>query len=535
MGKYDFGYIIDEGSTNAWARDMIPPKSKVLELGSSMGYLTKSLAEKGCCVDIVELDEESGCKAQIYAENALIGPSVGDIEKLIWTKKFRQQTYDAVVILDVLEHLRNPEEVLQEASKMLNPMGKLYISVPNIAHNAIILNLINNKWEYTPLGLLDDTHIHFFTYNSLVKIFRRLGLKIEYQGAIQKAVGDIEINNSYEDVSMEIAEGLKLREYPDAYQFLFSLSLQDDDKFPVKMKLTNLPATSQGIEFYYQYPGEEILSETLHKEYYQGTKFAAPISVPSRKNVFPEKMMISFPMHNVIIKSFVAKNAYTGEILDDWYSNGLNVTDVEMLFNKNNHQIILTLPAGLDKIYLEWELLFWNSKTIDYLEEYMQKVCNEKLELQKAVQSDMVKLNTVLEAERNKSKQLGIFLEESREKESKLDQVLQAERAKSELLQSFLNESREKENKLNQVLQEERVKSSSLETFLHEEQKKNVESGAILEELKATILQLRAEQENERTLWGEKEDKMKRLLERIRQPKVWHIYKKIFGIHDDEV
>ena len=222
-------------------------------------------------------------------------------------------------------------------------------------------------------------------------------------------------------------------------------------------------------------------------------------------------------------------------IRDSWYSNGLNVTDVEMLFNKNNHQIILTLPAGLDKIYLEWELLFWNSKTIDYLEEYMQKVCNEKLELQKAVQSDMVKLNTVLEAERNKSKQLGIFLEESREKESKLDQVLQAERAKSELLQSFLSESREKENKLNQVLQAERVKSSSLETFLHEEQKKNVESGAILEELKATILQLRAEQENERTLWGEKEDKMKRLLERIRQPKAWHIYKKIFGIHDDEV
>lgn len=221
MSKYDFGYELEEGSTNQWAFNIIEPNTRVLELGASIGNLTKHLhEEKSCVVDIVEIDEEAGKKASKFAKISLLGSVDGDLENENWYKKLLSEKYQYIVILDVLEHLRNPRRVLERVQSLLTEEGKVVLSVPNIAHNSIIVNLWNNKFEYTEYGLLDKTHVHFFTFNSLAEMLNDAHLYIELEDAIYKDLGESEIQNGYQEVPQGIEYFLKTRKYAEIYQYL---------------------------------------------------------------------------------------------------------------------------------------------------------------------------------------------------------------------------------------------------------------------------------------------------------------------------
>ena len=79
MGHYNFGFKIMDGTTMSWAENRILPNSTVLEIGPAIGCLTKALHEKGCQVDIIEIDPEAGASASRFSRQALIGPQNGDI------------------------------------------------------------------------------------------------------------------------------------------------------------------------------------------------------------------------------------------------------------------------------------------------------------------------------------------------------------------------------------------------------------------------------------------------------------------------
>ena len=86
-----------------------------------------------------------------------------------WYDCIEGKRYDYIVILDVLEHLRNPQGVLNKVRECLQINGKILLSVPNLAHNAVLLKLLNDDFPYTELGLLDNTHVHFFLIKRCVK------------------------------------------------------------------------------------------------------------------------------------------------------------------------------------------------------------------------------------------------------------------------------------------------------------------------------------------------------------------------------
>ena len=230
MSKYDFGYNIEENRTNRWAFENVEVNSRVLELGPAGGTLTKSLYEKKKChIDIVELDEQDGKLAAQYAEKAVVGTN-GNLNLDYWYEVFSENRYDYIVALDVLEHLANPEHTLRKASKLLKPTGKILLSVPNVAHNAVIIELLQNRFTYGRLGLLDNTHIHFFAYESICQMLKNVGLYINKQEAVLKCVSDTELPSRYEDLGAELGHLLKQRKYGEVYQYLLELSFNSEQK-----------------------------------------------------------------------------------------------------------------------------------------------------------------------------------------------------------------------------------------------------------------------------------------------------------------
>lgn len=223
MGKYNQIIDIEAHSSVSHILKNIQPYSIVLEFGSSSGYMTKYMKEVlSCQVDIIEISQEDGLEASQYANQALIGLIEGDIEKYMWVD-WVDYKFDYIVFSDVLEHLNNPWQVLKIASSLLKETGSVIISVPNISHNSVIVDLINNKFDYRDLGLLDNTHLRFFTRSSLLKMVEGTGLYVEKEMNTYCAVEDTEFKNTLEDVPNEVAEVLKQRDDGILYQFVWKL------------------------------------------------------------------------------------------------------------------------------------------------------------------------------------------------------------------------------------------------------------------------------------------------------------------------
>lgn len=148
-------------------------RGEVLEIGSSTGYMTKRFVKKGCAVDVVEMDEMAVGKVTKIARQTFIG-SVED-EKLQQGIRIK---YDFIVCADVLEHLVNPEKVLIFLQTRLKKMGQILISIPNVAFWNMRLELLKGRFEYQQSGLLDKTHLRFYTYHSFLKLLKICGFKI---------------------------------------------------------------------------------------------------------------------------------------------------------------------------------------------------------------------------------------------------------------------------------------------------------------------------------------------------------------------
>lgn len=261
MNKYNFGYELQENSTTQWAFNKVKKNSKVLELGPANGNLTKHLKEQmNCIVDIIEISNETGILASQFARKAFIGTEAGNIENYHWYEALKNEKYDYIIILDVLEHLLQPNEVLKRLRELLKEDGSILISIPNIAHNSIIIDLINNRFNYNELGLLDNTHLKFFTYETLNKLFDNIGMVAVDKDYILLGVGENEIKNSYAEVEQSIAYYLRQRYMADVYQFTFEF--KDSNKYKEgEFKYRCADITKNRVNIYVKEQGDNEFSE----------------------------------------------------------------------------------------------------------------------------------------------------------------------------------------------------------------------------------------------------------------------------------
>lgn len=164
--------ISDSNDSHALICKNIKGKSTVLDIGCSQGLIGKYLKEElDCKVYGIEIDEkaaEYARKTNCYEEVFSFNISIENEKKYIDFFK-RKQKYDYIIFADVLEHLIYPADVLINFSKLLNRNGYIIVSLPNIAHYDIINGLLNETFNYSDMGLLDCTHIRFFTKYSFAQ------------------------------------------------------------------------------------------------------------------------------------------------------------------------------------------------------------------------------------------------------------------------------------------------------------------------------------------------------------------------------
>ncbi len=142
--------------------------STVLDVGCGSGYLGDYLKnKKNCDVYGLDIDEEALKKADkrnVYS--ALFKINLENIENLEISLKNFEQKFDYIILADVLEHLKNINQVILTIWPLLKKDGSMLISIPNINHIDIVLNLIKGNFNYSLFGILDNTHLRFFTQKS---------------------------------------------------------------------------------------------------------------------------------------------------------------------------------------------------------------------------------------------------------------------------------------------------------------------------------------------------------------------------------
>lgn len=189
----------------------IEKKKDVLDIGCKGGELGYDAVKKGCRVTGVEKDKNFAMKAKEIYHRVITGDIEDDLVKNQLTDE-----YDYILLADILEHLCYPEKLLLWLRNILKRNGRILISIPNIAHWSIRSNLLYGKFQYQKKGIMDKTHLRFFTNESFQKILNQSNFDILSQDFIYaKSPLDEEYN---ENKKWEI---IKSQKELFALQFLY--------------------------------------------------------------------------------------------------------------------------------------------------------------------------------------------------------------------------------------------------------------------------------------------------------------------------
>ncbi len=221
--KWDMNYFNKFPNINllSYITNDVSEKINVLEIGCDCGVNLLYIKNKYPNASLygMEINETAGKIASNIAEVHIGNVEVDEI-------KFKDEIeFDYIIFGDVLEHLRNPQMVLKRCKKVLNKNGKILACIPNLMHWSVMYNLINGDFTYTDMGLLDRTHIHFFTLNEIVKMFDDEGYIIQnmtYTGKEQKE--NVQVRNFVSklmDITVNATEDMFF-----AFQYILSATLR---------------------------------------------------------------------------------------------------------------------------------------------------------------------------------------------------------------------------------------------------------------------------------------------------------------------
>lgn len=174
LDKYYLNSIVRKDLIN-----LMPEKvSTVLEVGCGIGKTGKAIVErKKATVVGIDISEEAIAYAKTL--NCYQKLLVCNLDKFPVPQEIEQETFDCILYPDVLEHLRNPWDLLRSHVQILNNNGYMIASIPNIRHYYIIKSLLfKGQWIYQDMGIMDRSHMRFFTKKTMLDLFKIDGLEI---------------------------------------------------------------------------------------------------------------------------------------------------------------------------------------------------------------------------------------------------------------------------------------------------------------------------------------------------------------------
>ncbi len=169
--RYD-GQVLDPDEVTGIFASLISTGNRVLDVGCGTGSITKILADT-CKIDIigVEPDPTRAARAISRGLKVHVGSLNAELVRMMGL-------FDVVLFADVLEHLANPQPMLLTARDALRPHGSIIISVPNVAHWSVRVDVIRGRFQHQPTGIMDATHLRWFTTASAKSLLASVGFKV---------------------------------------------------------------------------------------------------------------------------------------------------------------------------------------------------------------------------------------------------------------------------------------------------------------------------------------------------------------------
>jgi methionine biosynthesis protein MetW len=237
MSKYSAQEVPLEDGNSATTKivGLIPTGARVLDVGCSAGYLGEALKErKQARVWGIELDETDAAKAR---ERGFEEVFTADLDQFAWDDLDGYE-FDAIVFADVLEHLKRPGDAIRGATRHLAPDGIVIASIPNIAHLSIRVELMEGGFAYEKLGLLDDTHLKYFTKKTIEDMLGAAGLSIKRLDATVYDLPEDQITERLRAVGLEATPRFWERmngEEARAYQYVVVAGKSSSAAKPVEL------------------------------------------------------------------------------------------------------------------------------------------------------------------------------------------------------------------------------------------------------------------------------------------------------------
>ena len=174
--RYDREIKLDANDPLARFAQRLPPGASILDLGCGpgvLGRLTASLKKPGT-FDAVEGDPEAVAMARGFYRDII----AADLQNADLASLFPGRKYDFIVLADVIEHLEAPGRLLRRLPALLQPQGRLLISLPHIGYAGLVAELLAGQFAYRPHGLVDRTHLRFFTRASAARLLALNGFAV---------------------------------------------------------------------------------------------------------------------------------------------------------------------------------------------------------------------------------------------------------------------------------------------------------------------------------------------------------------------
>ena len=198
----------------------VPRYARVLELGCADGSMSR-LLKQHCEASIigVEQNPNTAWRARCFCDYVFT-ENLDDPHSL---DALEGEKFDVITLVDVLKHLQHPQALLQRLKPLLLDEGCLLLSVPNVAHASVRLELLKGDFRYESSGILDDTHLKFFTATTLQTILVEAGYAVQALDYTWHDLADTVISEQLQTLGIHVTpEALAAFHTPDAmaYQFI---------------------------------------------------------------------------------------------------------------------------------------------------------------------------------------------------------------------------------------------------------------------------------------------------------------------------